>query len=192
MAASYIDESGGGKFNMTKSAEPSTQFAVDFAARRAGFRLRTEDKADQPFLFALFTACSPLGASLPKPMIEQQARFQNQAYRDNYPNASRWIIMRGERSIGRIIIDWGIDGNSRCIDLAIIPEEQGEGIGTALLCVWIAVSERLDRDCCLQVVADSRAKDLYVRLGFVVTGDPHQPSIAMTRPVGDHDHSENA
>ncbi len=82
-----------------------------------------------------------------------------------------------------MIIDWDIDGESHCIDVAIIPEEQGKAIGTALLSAWIEISDDLNRNCWLQVAADSRAKDLYSRLGFVATGDPYQPSIAMIRSV---------
>lgn len=82
---------------MTNITDPSGQFTANFAARYPDLDLRAENGADQPFLLALFMACSPLVTSLPQPMIEQQARFQHQAYLENHPTASRWIIWRDAR-----------------------------------------------------------------------------------------------
>jgi GNAT superfamily N-acetyltransferase len=172
MAASHI---------MTNFPEPSVQFVAKFAEHCPHIDLRAECEADQPFLVALFTACSLLANSLPQHMIEQQAWMQDQGYRVEFPAASRWIILRSGQPIGRIIIDWDIEGLSHCIDLALLPAEQGGGIGAALLQSWIATSDRLGRDCWLEVTVGNRARNLYNRLGFVAAGDPHQPNITMKR-----------
>jgi ribosomal protein S18 acetylase RimI-like enzyme len=169
---------------MTNLANPSAQFAFDFAARCPGLELRAECENDQAFLIALFVACSPLVGSLPKEMVTSQARFQYQAYFADYPAAARWIIVREAKPIGRIMIDWNMDGMSHCIDLAIMPDAQSSGIGTALLTGWIELSDLLGRDCFLQVQANSRAKALHESLGFIDTGDLYQPSLAMIRRVG--------
>ena len=168
---------------MINSLDPKALFAAEVVARLPEIGLRIERDEDSLFLTALFVACSSLVGTLPTDMIEQQARFQNQGYRTAFPSASRWVIYRKEEPIGRIIIDWDIDGLSHCVDLALLPMAQGAGMGTHLLQAWIAVSDRLGLATCLQVISNHGARGAYGRLGFVAISNPDQPSITMGRPA---------
>lgn len=169
---------------MTKFLDPCAQFATDILALYPNLGLRAECESDKPFLFELFMACSPLTTVLPRIMLEQQAFLQDRGSKEEFPMASRWIVLRRGEPIGRIIIDWDYDGQSHCVDIALLPAEQGAGVGTALLKAWIAVSDRLKRDTSLQVLVDSRAKDLYQRIGFVITSTENEPSVTMVRSSG--------
>lgn len=169
---------------MTNRQDPETLFAAEVAARLPEIGLRNECGEDTPFLITLHVACSPLVGTLPTVMIEQQARFQGQGYHTDFPSASRWIVLRQEEPIGRIMVDWTIEGVSHCVDLALLPAEQGAGMGTRLLQSWIAVSDQLGRSAYLQVLSNHGAQGAYGRLGFVAIGNSDQPSITMVRPVG--------
>lgn len=169
---------------MTDRQHSEVLFAAEVAVRCPELGLRIECDDDSPFLITLFVAVSPLAGTLPSAMIEQQARFQDQGYRAAFPSASRWIVMCRERPIGRIIIEWNIEGVSHCVDLALLSAEQGAGRGTRLLQAWIAVSDRLGLATCLQVISNHGARGAYGRLGFVAIGNPDQPSITMLRQAG--------
>jgi ribosomal protein S18 acetylase RimI-like enzyme len=167
---------------MTNSFDPDQAFAADLAARCPALELRGESADDAAFLTGLFAACSPLAGLLPPAMIEQQAQFQQQGYRADFPAASRWIVTRSGEPIGRFMADWNADGQCLLIDVALLPREHGAGIGTALLQSFIAIAGRQQRACCLQVLANNPAAALYRKLGFGVVGDPVQPSVTMVRP----------
>ena len=169
---------------MTSHQHPDAWFAAEVAALLPDIGLRIERNEDGPFRIALFVACSALAGTLPLSMIEQQAKFQDQGYRTAFPLATRWIVLRNDQPIGRIIIDWGIDSLSHCVDLALFPAEQGAGLGTYLLQAWVTVSDRLGRATRLEVLANHGARGAYGRLGFVAIDDNYQPNIIMVRPVG--------
>ena len=154
---------------------------ADFAAQRPGFGLRKQSAVDMEFLTALFVACSPLSTSLPLQMVADQARFREIGHEAAFPNASGWIVLSAEIPIGRIVIDWDTDNFSHCVDIALIPAEQGKGIGTHLLKAWTNECSLLQRDASLHVLATSPALVLYQRLGFVGSPDPGHPMIAMVR-----------
>jgi len=168
---------------MTHSVDPSADFVTTFAATCAGHSLRAECEADRPFLRQLFYNCSPLSKSLPMFMIEQQAQLQDRAFREEYPSASRWIVMRHDHPIGRIVVEWDVDGFVYCVDVAISPDRQNVGKGTTLLSAWIAAADRVGRPCRLIVLKSNRARLLYHRLGFRSVGDHDGANLTMIRPV---------
>jgi ribosomal protein S18 acetylase RimI-like enzyme len=55
------------------------------------------------------------------------------------------------------------------IDIALIPEIRGKGLGTQLLNWLIGFARSGDRLLTLEVAFDNPAQRLYERLGFVVT-----------------------
>lgn len=116
-------------------------------------------------------------------MIEQQAQMQDLAFWDEYPSASRWIVYRHEEPIGRIVIDWDVDGFVHGVDVAISPSRENVGKGAILLSAWVSVADRLGRECRLTVLKNNRAKLLYHRLGFRSVGDHDGANLTMTRPV---------
>jgi GNAT superfamily N-acetyltransferase len=169
---------------MKNPSDPSALFLAEVATRFPDIRLREETDNDLAFLTTLFITGSPLAGTLPPFMLQQQADFQNQGHRADFPTASRWIILRGDTLIGRMIIDWDVDDMTNCVDLALMPVAQGQGLGLGLLQAWTAAADKLNKPSCLSVLADHRARAAYERLGFVPSGDPSQPSITMIRPAG--------
>ena len=57
------------------------------------------------------------------------------------------------------------------IDIALLPEHRGCGIGTALVGELIAESRRAAVPLALQVLKTNRAVHLYQRLGFIRSGE---------------------
>jgi GNAT superfamily N-acetyltransferase len=55
-------------------------------------------------------------------------------------------------------------------ELIVLPDSQGQGIGSQILSLEIARAEALRKPVRLHVLALSRAVDLYIRKGFVETG----------------------
>jgi ribosomal protein S18 acetylase RimI-like enzyme len=164
---------------VSSSGKSDDRFIADFTAQCAGFGLRTQCSDDADFLTALFIMCSPLVASLPAAMAEQQARFQNLGHVASHPNASRYIVLSGICPVGRIVIDWNTDGLSHCVDIALNPGTQGKGVGTKLLLAWVRECRLLKRGASLQVLSDNPAIALYKRLGFVGTEVSDQPAVTM-------------
>jgi ribosomal protein S18 acetylase RimI-like enzyme len=88
-------------------------------------------------------------------------RFDPQAYQ---------VVAVGDRDVGAIQVvrrDREIVLNS----IQVLPEFQGRGIGTALICDLQAEARAGDVALSLQVLKVNPAKRLYERLGFVVVGE---------------------
>lgn len=116
-------------------------------------------------------------------MIEQQAQMQDLAFQEEYPLASRWIVLRHDEPIGRIVVDWYVDGFVYGVDVAISPDRKNVGKGAILLSAWVAAADRLGRPCRLTVLKNNRARLLYHRLGFRSVGDHDGANLTMIRPV---------
>jgi ribosomal protein S18 acetylase RimI-like enzyme len=169
--------------NIAKSVDPSADFVMTFAALCPDHGLRTECETDWQFLTQLFCACSPLAKLLPILLVEQQAQLQDLAFREEYPLASRWIVTSQDAPIGRIVIDWDVDGIVHGVDVAILPGRKNVGKGATLLLAWVAAADRLGRECRLTVLKNNRARLLYHRLGFRSVGDHDGANLNMIRPV---------
>jgi ribosomal protein S18 acetylase RimI-like enzyme len=98
--------------------------------------------------------------------LAQQFDAQTRDYAARYANAA-WdaIVVDGEPA-GRLIVDRAGD-EIRVVDIALLPEYRGRGVGTALLRDLIAEGRTVK----LQVERSSRARHLYERLGFAAVGD---------------------
>jgi ribosomal protein S18 acetylase RimI-like enzyme len=88
----------------------------------------------------------------------------------DHPNAERKIVLVEEAPVGRLITD-GSGGHIEVIDVALLPEYRGHGIGTSVMRGVIAHADRLGRAVRLHVEKQNRAVRLYERLGFAICGD---------------------
>jgi GNAT superfamily N-acetyltransferase len=68
------------------------------------------------------------------------------------------------------------------VELQLLPEYQGRGIGTALLQAQLEWARRLQKPVTLRVLFESRARSLYARHGFVVTGKTDTHYLMEWRP----------
>jgi GNAT superfamily N-acetyltransferase len=67
-------------------------------------------------------------------------------------------------------------------ELQILPEWQNAGIGTALLRREMARANRLDKPLSLRVLRENRARYLYLRHGFVITGETDTHYLMLKQP----------
>ena len=80
------------------------------------------------------------------------------------------MIKRGERIIGmgRIIGDGGCF--CQVVDICVIPEEQGKGIGKIIMQNLIDfIQNHLPESCYVSLIADGDASFLYEKFGFKAT-----------------------
>lgn len=140
------------------------------------FALRPEVETDKPFRLALFrTSRGPGWDQLPLPadmlarMMEQQFHAQTQGYRAAYPRARLEIVMVDGEPVGRLATDRDAEA-VRLIDIAVIPERRGQGIGRAILRALMDEAAAAGTSVTLQVARDNLgAQRLYHRLGFALS-----------------------
>jgi ribosomal protein S18 acetylase RimI-like enzyme len=137
--------------------------------------LRRERNEDRDFRYRLFCdSRAPEFALLLAPGIFEQVmahQFQAQTvgYGAEFPQASFDIIETAERPIGRIVVDR--PGTMlHLVDLAIIPELRGRGIGTAVMRALMDEARWANIPVQLEVASENDPSlQLYLRLGFVPT-----------------------
>lgn len=170
---------------MSDSTGFAAAYDAAFRARAPHLEIRPEQEADGPFLTALFVAASPLKDALPRPMLEQQAAIAEAHWSSTYPDAPRRIVTRNGEPVGRIILDWVVGSHSFGVDIAVLPQAAGQGVGSALLRAWLDTADAAGLPCRFFVFAANPARAIYRHLGFAdCDEDPNDPYLQMTRPVG--------
>ena len=114
-----------------------------------------------------------------------QFRAQDRAYRAQFPNARFDVIECDATPIGRLIVDRG-ERAIHVVDVVLLPEHRGQGIGTSLLRALLAEATANGQPVTLRVDRDNPARSLYRRLGFATVSEDaiyaamawHQPKIA--------------
>jgi len=139
------------------------------AAAAFGISYRPTRDADLPFVAALYatTRAEEVAATgWPAPMqaafLEQQHQAQHRHYRAVYPDAEWLLIEQGGVPIGRLYLAER-DEMLLLVDIALLPEARGSGLGTAILADLLAAETRP-----VQLHVDRRnpARRLYERFGF--------------------------
>jgi ribosomal protein S18 acetylase RimI-like enzyme len=140
-------------------------------------RLREARPDDEPFLISLYgstrTAELALTGWTPdqkQAFIEMQFIAQKLHYLKHYPHAEYSVIERDSLSIGRRIVDRSGE-TMLLIDIALLPEYRGSGIGTALLRDLQAEAAVAGKALLLHVETFNPAMRLYERLGFRKSGE---------------------
>jgi ribosomal protein S18 acetylase RimI-like enzyme len=125
--------------------------------------------------------------SLPPEMLNQLAqlhiRAQDAAYGAGFPDAEIYVVRHDGRPVGRYVLAQ-LPGRLHVVDLALLPDVRGQGIGTDVLMATVASARRLGVDSVtLRVaVANRAAQRLYQRLGFRFDArdDGTSATLAMT------------
>jgi ribosomal protein S18 acetylase RimI-like enzyme len=97
--------------------------------------------------------------------LDQQFSAQFEHYRIHYPTCERNIIENDGAPVGRMWIDEWKD-QIRLVDIALMPEWRGTGIGTKLVRDVLERGERVGKAVTIHVEAYNPALHLYQRLGF--------------------------
>ena len=141
------------------------------------------------FLFRLYASTRHAEFALlgwPATQLEAFLRmqFNNQQrwYQTAYPEAEHRIILSEGQPIGRILVNHTHE-YLLLVDIALLPEYQGQGIGSKYLQELIEQSEKAGVPVRLQVLKTNPAQHLYERLGFVKTGED-ELYVQMERRIG--------
>ena len=142
---------------------------------------------DRPFLLDLYASnradeLSVLGWSpgAIRSFLAQQYGARQAGWAVSAPAADDLVLVRDGCPIGRLVVERRADG-IRVVDIAVVPGEQGRGIGTAVLHRLLDEADAALLPVTLHVLATGAARRLYERLGFrALPGDGvHVP---MQRP----------
>ncbi len=134
--------------------------------------LRPSSPADRELLYRIY-ASTRAGEMAVVPWSEQQKedflRFQFDAqdkyYREHFPRAAFDLIVLDGEPVGRLYVDRR-DDEIRLIDIALLPEHRGGGLGGAIMRDVLAEGEESGKLVRIHVEQDNPAMRLYLRLGF--------------------------
>lgn len=143
--------------------------------RESGLGLRPMIDADLPFLGGLYASTRteelahvPWTEAQKAAFLDMQFRAQHAHYQANYPNALWLVIERDGEPIGRLyLVRWPRE--LRLIDIAILPQYRGQGVGTAILLDLF--EDAADKPVTIHVEKNNPAMRLYARLGFRAIGE---------------------
>jgi ribosomal protein S18 acetylase RimI-like enzyme len=158
---------------MTTDAEAPQRFAVPTALAEQGFALRPETEADLPFLFQLYASTrwdelAPLtdwSEAQKIGFLESQFTAQRDHYLKYYANSSFDIIEQQAVPAGRLYVDRQ-ERTVLIVDIALLPQWRGRGIGTALIEALFAEARGIGKEVSISVEKFNPAQRLYRRLGF--------------------------
>ncbi len=136
--------------------------------------LRPTAPTDQAFLDHLYATSRgdlqqfPGDAAFIAQLIGMQQRMQTAGFQQNFPRAQHYVVQQHGQAVGRLIIDVG-DMDIRLVDLVLLPETQGRGIGTKLLQALqdLALQQGLAISLAVSL-SNAPAKRLYGNMGFTV------------------------
>jgi ribosomal protein S18 acetylase RimI-like enzyme len=134
--------------------------------------LRPINPADDEFLARVYAssraeelAITGWPEELKADFCRRQFDAQSAYYAANYPEASFQLIERDSWPIGRLYVArW--EKQIRIVDITLLPEFRGSGIGTKLLADLQKEARGAGKALTIHVERFNRALDLYQRLGF--------------------------
>jgi ribosomal protein S18 acetylase RimI-like enzyme len=134
--------------------------------------LRPATDADYHFMRRLYESTReeemkqfPFDEFQKREFLDQQFGAQYQHYQLHYPTCERNIIEKDGQPIGRLWIDEWRD-QIRLVDIALMPEWRGSGIGSMLLRDVLSRGAKAGKPVTIHVEGFNPALRLYERLGF--------------------------
>jgi ribosomal protein S18 acetylase RimI-like enzyme len=138
---------------MNVTLRPATDADLDFLHRL--YATTREDELKQVAWTAVQKAA----------FISQQFHAQHQYWHENYTDTSWDLVLLDGEPVGRLYVArWQDD--IRVVDIALMPEHRGGGLGTRLLRDILAEGEASGRKVSIHVEIFNPARSLYERLGF--------------------------
>ena len=140
------------------------------------FDLQPRTEKDESFYVGLFREvrepeflCLGLSRQALDHLLTMQFRAQTLSYAAQFPEATDHVIWQSGIRVGRLLVDRSLPGY-RLIDIALLPEWRGKGLGTQILQVLAEEARVHNVSLHLDVRPGNPAARLYHRLGFVATG----------------------
>jgi RimJ/RimL family protein N-acetyltransferase len=169
---------------------PDMGDALVLDTARGPFTLRPERAEDVDFLYALFrshmfssVAAMPVDDAMKESLLRMQFRSQAISYRAQYPDARFDVLERDGVPFGRLVVHEEA-GVATFVDFALLPENRGAGLGTAVIrrvLDWVAERCGIVR---LSIVWHNEASlRMTRRVGFVqVAETPPYVEMEWRRP----------
>jgi ribosomal protein S18 acetylase RimI-like enzyme len=135
-------------------------------------RLRPRSEADRPFLATLYASTRVAELAITDWTDEQKVTFLNWQfnaqtihYDEYYGEADFLIVEKDGVPIGRLYVDRA-PMQIEIIDIALLPQFRGSGLGTRLLRDILREGQESGRPVKIYVETFNPARHLYDRLGF--------------------------
>jgi len=139
--------------------------------------LRPIRKADEAFLSKLYASTRQdemAQSGWPREQIdaflEMQFQAQHKYYQEQFHGAAFDLILHGGDLVGRLYVERRSD-ELRIIDIAILPEHRGKGIGSHYLRQVMEEAGEAGKPVRIHVEVNNPAMTLYKQLGFKKTGE---------------------
>jgi ribosomal protein S18 acetylase RimI-like enzyme len=149
--------------------------------------LRPANADDEDFLFELFASTREefnfLEETQRQAILKMQYEARRFQYDEVYPQAEGSIIILADRPAGRMLVDEG-EQEITLIDIAVLPEYRGSGIGTQLLQDLLKRGVNARKSVKLQVFKSNPAVRLYERLGFSQVSEESMYFEMIFEPAG--------
>jgi ribosomal protein S18 acetylase RimI-like enzyme len=134
--------------------------------------LRAPCADDEPFLFRVFASTredelklTGWGEAQTLAFLRMQYHAQSTHYRTHFSPSGYEVILVDALPAGRIFVDRAGD-QIRIVDIALLPDYRGRGIGGTLIRNVLAEADRAGKPARLHVERFNPAIRLYLRLGF--------------------------
>ncbi len=158
---------------MTAAASSAAgRLAIPPGLSEQGFALRPETEADVPFLLQLYISTRWQELSVADwadaqkiAFLESQFAAQRSYYLSHYASAAFDVLEAQGVPAGRLYLDRQAD-TLLIVDIALLPQWCGRGIGTALLEAMFAEARLSGKGVTISVEKFNPAQRLYRRLGF--------------------------
>ncbi len=147
--------------------------------------LRPITPQDAPFLFEVYAAARrdelaqvPWDEAQKRAFLDFQFEAQHRHYQAEFPDAAFDVILEAGTPVGRLYVDRRAD-EIRILDIALLPDHQGRGLGSALLRDLLAEADAAGKPVRIYVESYRQgALRLLEGLGFAPTQD-HGVSVLM-------------
>ncbi len=144
--------------------------------------------ADLAFLADLYASTReeelapvPWPEQIKRAFLQDQFARQHDHYQQHYQGADFWVIERSGQAIGRVYV-YRSPGEIRLMDIALLPEQRGQGLGSALLAELVDEADRQALKITLHVEGNNPVRRLYQRLGFELV-EQRGPYEFLSRPA---------
>ncbi len=139
--------------------------------------VRQCEPGDEELLFRIYAstraeelAAVPWDEAQKYTFVRAQFNVQDRWYREHYATASFDVVMVDREPCGRLYVHRG-GAEIRIVDIALLPEHRGKGVGSALLRDLLAEADAAGKRVTIHVERFNAALRLYARLGFKVAED---------------------
>jgi GNAT superfamily N-acetyltransferase len=139
--------------------------------------LRPVDAGDEELLRRVYAstrerelAVLPWDDAQKEAFLRWQFDAQTRWYGEQYASAARHVVVVDGEPAGRLYVH-RCDDEILIVDIALLPEHRGHGIGTALLRDVLAEGDATGRRVTIHVERFNPALALYRRLGFSLVED---------------------